>query len=193
MNVVCAWCGTPLVGSPEAPSALEEVSHGICGRCADVLLGRTGTPLQRYLDELGVPVFLVSDEVRMVGANEAADTFFPRHGAGAGLAGRLPGEVFECANAAAPGGCGRTIHCSGCVLRATITETYRTGTAHFRVPASLEVGPPESRGRVDFLITTTRLEDKVALRIDPVDPVDAETLASPESLSLPENPESAVG
>ena len=174
MNVVCAWCGIRLIASPEDPGALEDISHGICDRCADVLLGRGGTPLQRYLDELGVPVLLVSDEVRMVGANAAANSFFPGHGLGSGIAGRLPGEVFECAHATAPGECGRTVHCSGCVLRRTITETWRTGAPHHRVPASLELGPPGSEERIDFLVTTTRAADRVALRIDPVDPGDPE-------------------
>jgi hypothetical protein len=53
------------------------------------------------------------------------------------------------------------------VLRNTITDTYRTGTPYVRVPASLELSPAGSGERVDFLITTTRLADRVAVRIDP--------------------------
>ena len=86
------------------------------------------------------------------------------------LRGLRAGDVFECANARLPGGCGRTIHCSGCTLRRTVTDTFTTGRSHVRVPAYLRRRRDEDAGAVSLLITTEKVGGVVLLRVDHVGP-----------------------
>jgi len=76
--------------------------------------------------------------------------------------------VFECANAKLPEGCGNTIHCSGCTIRRNVMDTQETGRRHFRVPAYLNQGNPESYQQIRFLISTEKVEGIVLLRIEEV-------------------------
>ena len=86
------------------------------------------------------------------------------------LHGLRAGAVFECANARLPGGCGRTVHCSGCALRRTVTDTFTTGRSHLRVPAYLRRRRNEGAVTVSLLITTEKVGGVVLLRIDHVGP-----------------------
>lgn len=166
MKVVCAWCGAFLRSVPDAsPHGRLQDSHGICESCARTLREELGTPVERFLSELGVPVLLLSSDVRVVDANPAALAMLG--GVRETTLGRLGGEVFECANAGLPGGCGRTVHCSGCVLRQTVTSTWQTGRTQTRIPATLEVTSRDAPERIAFLVTTARVGDRVLVRIDP--------------------------
>jgi hypothetical protein len=98
MNVYCAWCGALLRSVPEGSDPLgPHDSHGICADCARALLQQLGIPIEEFLSELGVPVLLVSDDIRVVEANPAALTMLER--AKETVLGHLGGEVFEGAGA----------------------------------------------------------------------------------------------
>jgi hypothetical protein len=83
--------------------------------------------------------------------------------------GRKGGDVFECAYASLPGGCGQTIHCSACAIRRAVTDTLDSGVSQERVPASLQEGDPGRARRVELLISTERAGNHVLLRIDMLD------------------------
>lgn len=123
-----------------------------------------GTPLQEFLDRLGVPVLLMSEDTRIRSASASAASAV---GKGPGsVVGGLPGEVFDCVYARLPGGCGRTVHCSGCALRLTVLDTFQTGRPHKAVPAMLKVEAAGKERDVAFLITTEKVGGRVLLRID---------------------------
>lgn len=170
MVILCAWCGKQLPSSG-TPSVDEKGSagpllhsHGICDQCSQSLIAAEGRPLQEFLDSLGFPVTLVSGNVEVVAANTAARILAGKDDED--LAGRLLGEVFECVYSHRPGGCGRTIHCSGCAIRRTVTATYRTGLAHRRVPATFTCGREEAALTHDFYISTEKVDDRVLLFFD---------------------------
>lgn len=166
MNVVCAWCGTFIRSVPEgAENPGPHDSHGICADCARTLLEDLGVPVETFLSELGVPVLLMDDDVQVTDANPAALAMLGR--TEATVLGRLGGEVFECVNSRLPGGCGRSVHCSGCTLRRTVTSTWETGRTCSRVPATLEVTRGDEPERIALLITTAKVGNRVLLRIDP--------------------------
>lgn len=168
MEVTCAWCGTLLRRVPDGnPSPGPRTSHGICTACATTLLEELGIPVGHFLSSLDVPVILVSDDVEVLDASPGALAMLGK--ARETVLGRLGGEVFECANAHLPGGCGRTVHCSGCTLRQTVTSTWETGLPQVRVPATLEVTPNGGPERIDLLVTTARVGDRVVLRIESPD------------------------
>ena len=78
------------------------------------------------------------------------------------------GNIIECVHAHEPGGCGRTEHCSGCALRLTVEDTYKTGKSHLRVPAYADVPVKGKPNKISFLISTEKVKGVVLLRIDKV-------------------------
>ena len=142
------------------------ISHGICQECLETLFASMGDPLQDFLDSLGVPVLVTDDDVRVGGVSQQARDLL--HKELADILGHLGGEVFECSFSRLPGGCGRTIHCSGCAIRNTVTDTHASGQSHVNVPAVLKRGEVEDSQQVDLLISTEKVRDKVLLRIDRV-------------------------
>jgi hypothetical protein len=77
----------------------------------------------------------------------------------------LGGDVFECAYGLLPGGCGRTYHCSGCVIRRTVMDTHDTGQPSYRIPATLRQNTAEHPQEIKLLISTEKFSDYVILKI----------------------------
>ena len=78
------------------------------------------------------------------------------------------GDVFECKYAKLPGGCGKTIHCSGCTIRNTVTDTLQTGNSHSQVPATLNTYQQGESVDVEFLISTEKVNNVVFLKVEPI-------------------------
>jgi hypothetical protein len=78
------------------------------------------------------------------------------------------GDVFECAYASLPGGCGETIHCEACTIRNTVMDTFKTGKSHLKTPAYLLQGIPDNYHEIQFEISTEKVKDVVLLRIDKI-------------------------
>jgi hypothetical protein len=140
------------------------ITHGICEKCADNLGFQMGVSLEKFLNSLPVPIIAIDNDCRLVNANRPAlemvgmDIFRCR--------GVLVGEVFECAYARLPGGCGKTIHCNGCVIRNSVRETWQTGRECIKVPAILNHHPTPVNGEPLFLISTKKVNDLVLLKIE---------------------------
>lgn len=162
MKTICSWCRKDMGGGPDD----GPVSHGICVDCADRLFGNMGTDLGIFLDNLEAPVLLVGDDVRVKTANSRARAILDKELKD--IAGCLGGDVFECIHASLEGGCGKTMHCSGCAIRNTVMDTFKTGNSHLKTPAYLHRGIPEHERKTDLLISTEKVKDCVLLRIDDV-------------------------
>jgi hypothetical protein len=171
MKKVCAWCRKEL-GRVDSQAGSENViTHGICGNCKDNLLFQMGVELGVFLDSLKLPVVVVNCGGTIVTGNDQARTLL-RKGLSE-IEGYKGGEVFECAYARLPDGCGNTMHCSGCTIRRTVMETYSTGRSFLRVPATLNRNTPQDPEKIKLLISTERLADLVLLRIDEIETKDA--------------------
>ena len=79
------------------------------------------------------------------------------------------GELFGCVNSGLPGGCGRSIHCSGCALRRAITATYHSREPQAHVPATLRRGDPDDPSAVAITLSTSMRGDAVLVKIDRLD------------------------
>ena len=166
MKRVCAWCKKELeVDSSANPE--QVITHGICKDCRENVLFQMGVELKVYLDSLDVPVVVVNGEGIVETANDRAQTLLRK---------RLPeikgyrgGEVFECAYARMPEGCGSTIHCSGCTIRNTVMQTHGTGKSFLTVPATLNHKASENIEKTALLISTEKLAGVVLLRIDKIE------------------------
>jgi hypothetical protein len=167
MKRVCAWCKKEL-GRVHSQAASENViTHGICESCRNNVLFQMGVELGVFLDSLKLPIVVVNQGGTIVTGNDRARTLL-RKGL-AEIEGYKGGEVFECAYARLPEGCGKTMHCSGCTIRRTVMETHGTGRSFLRVPATLNKNTPQDPEKVKLLISTERLADLVLLRIDQIE------------------------
>ena len=142
------------------------ITHGICASCASKFFGDLGLDLNTFLDSMGVPVVVVDSNVCIRAANGQARAFLQKDFSV--IENYLGGDVFECLNAKQPGGCGHTVHCSGCAIRNTVTDTFQTGKSHHKVPAILNRETPDSCRKVALLISTEKVAGVVMLRIDEV-------------------------
>jgi hypothetical protein len=164
MKRVCAWCNKEM-GAVEGSSRPDtETSHGICEGCLNNFEFQLGVPLQRYLDSIPLPVVVVDRHVVVKAVNRTACEAL--HKEPLEMIQHLAGNVFECAHARLPEGCGGTVHCSGCVIRRSVMRTYETGEPQAGVPAMLRRGGPGHDPDIVLTITTVRSGDAVMLRVD---------------------------
>jgi len=166
MRRICAWCRKELQEVDSQAGTENVITHGICRNCRDNILFQLGVELEAYLDSLQVPIVLVNREGIVVSANNQAKTMLCKDLSE--IKGYKGGEVFECAYARLPEGCGNTTHCSGCTIRRTVMETHGTGKSFLRVPATLNQNSPEDPKETDLLISTERIAELVLLRIDKI-------------------------
>jgi CheY-like chemotaxis protein len=171
MKVVCAWCRK----SPSEPDgAGGPISHGICRACADTL-EFTSSPLPAFLETLAGPVMMVDAEGRVLGANAAFAGLVGKPAAA--IASRLGGDVISCVYAEMPGGCGETVHCTGCAIRRAVNETRTTGQPRTEVPAFALIRGPDGPLRILFHVSLQRVGSTMVLvRVD-----DAQLNASPDT------------
>lgn len=162
MKRVCAWCGLGVDLTEELTATSDQVvTHGICASCLRNAQAQAGIGLGAYLDTLEVPI-LVMDAAGVVRfANRPACALLGKESDR--IEGVLGGDVFECENARRPGGCGRTVHCSGCAIRQCVLETLATSISHVAVPATIS---PDCGEEIGMTISTERFGDFVLLRID---------------------------
>ena len=163
MKWVCAWCESELKPPGCEVPGEGPTSHGICEACAKILLQCDGIPLQSFIEEIAVPILLVDGDVRVKALNQAARDILGKPADHA--VGKVGGSVFNCGFSRLPGGCGQTIHCSGCAIRNAVIRTYETGEPQIDVPATL-TRPADSAVEAPLHITTFKAGDVVALRIE---------------------------
>lgn len=169
MTTVCAWCGRTLT---ESPNGGGWVSHALCADCA-VDLEYSRIPLAEFLERLDGPVLAADQDVRLLGANQALCSTIACDPEG--LIGRSGGEVLQCVHSTEGGGCGRTIHCSGCTIRRAVNRTRRTGVPAFNVPAFTYVKTPDGTAQLDLRVSTQMVGPVILLRVDALEvhPLDA--------------------
>ena len=161
----CAVCHRDM---PLDTGESRAITGGICGECLDLFGARAGVPLLDFLDGLGMPVLVVDRDVVATFANrpllDLLGKDLPR------VKGHRGGDVFECAYAQLPGGCGNTYHCSGCAIRRAVTETFTTGKSLRNVPAYLNRDMATLMLQLALIISTEKAWGMVLLRIDHIGP-----------------------
>ena len=162
MKTFCAWCNREMY--TEHTIKGPAITHGICNDCMDNVRFQYGAPVQEYIDSLSQPVCIVDDTGTVITANRSAQTMLQKKLDS--IRGNKGGEVFECAYARLPEGCGNTIHCSGCAIRRTVMDSHATGEPHYRVPATLKPDSLDRNKDIALFISTEKVGEVVYLRID---------------------------
>ncbi|TAL16164.1 hypothetical protein EPN96_09940 [bacterium] len=158
MKQVCAWCCKTI----EEGDSGAEITHGICQECFGYFSRDECETLQGFLDRLEAPVLLVDGNVSILGANRSALKFLKKEPPE--IKGSLAGDVIECAYARHPEGCGKTLHCSGCVIRNTVTATNGDGRGRWRVEGYQELqGAAEA---ASIYVSTEKIGDVIFLKVE---------------------------
>jgi hypothetical protein len=155
-------------GIPPDVAARRAVTSGVCEECFRHIEARSGMPLLDFLDGLGIPVLAADGDGVVELANQPLLELLGKQDSQ--VRGRRGGDVFECAYAHLPEGCGRTVHCSGCAIRRAVTETFLTGNSLQSVPARLNRESAAETVELDLLISTEKAWGMVLLRIDYIAP-----------------------
>ena len=168
MIKMCAWCNESLGIVSNDQEHRDDITYGVCEICLAGLLPDEKEQLTVFLDSLPGPVVVVDSRGLIVTANTKALEIMGKEAID--VEGYAGGDVFECAFAELPLGCGKTEHCSGCTIRNTVMDTFLTGESHLKSPAYLMRGDPHKPHLIDLMITTEKVNDIVFLRIDQVVP-----------------------
>lgn len=162
MKRQCAWCGVTL---GEGLDSEEEVTHGICEPCAQFFLNADEQEMTGFLNHLPFPVMLVDSDVRVIDGNDAGLKLLGK--SRGEVVGYLGGQVAECAYAKLPGGCGKTEHCSGCVLRRSATHTHTSGEPVIDAPCEMHRVVSGVDQVAHFMVSTRRVGEAVFLKLAP--------------------------
>jgi len=161
----CAMCHRGICPDVVARRA---VTGGVCDECFRHLEARSGMPLLDFLNGLDVPVLATDGDAVAQLANRPLLELLGK--GPSQVRGRRGGDVFECAYAHLPEGCGQTVHCSGCAIRRAVTETFITGKSLHEVPAYLNRDMATQFLQLGLLISTEKAWGMVLLRIDHIGP-----------------------
>jgi len=162
MSRQCTWCNEALTAGPSPDR--RKIADSVCGDCSENFVFQMGVPLQAFIDSLQAPIFVVDSDGLVQAANRWGYSML-RKGTSQVL--KQPGGVvFECAYARLPGGCGSTVHCSGCAIRRSVYHTRETGKSLTNVPAVLNRGDASEPEKVVLRISTEKMGNIVLLQVD---------------------------
>ncbi len=115
-------------------------------------LSEMGDLVGVILDTLPISIFLVDEDVRVLGCNRAAAQMLGE--APAGALRRRAGEVLHCLHAAeVPEGCGRAPSCRDCPIRNAVQEAIR-GHRVVRKRTRMEIVKGDQVAEIYALVTT---------------------------------------
>ncbi|HWQ62798.1 MAG TPA: hypothetical protein VN429_00165 [Methanospirillum sp.] len=123
-----------------------------------------GVDIGEYINMLDLPVVLVDEDMHILCANQEIQKMTSNEMPS--VIGHLSGEVFECDYARCPGGCGHTTHCSGCVIRNSVKETYLTGRSVDKRFATIEKEIQGKSSPLNLLISTRKTGNVVLLQVE---------------------------
>lgn len=166
MKRVCAWCKKKLSGSIHDGNEL--ISHGICETCR-TLIDMNEIPINTLIDQFSFPILIVDDNNKILNSNQKASKLLNNFNLG--IENPKVGQILECANSKLPEGCGKTKHCSSCVIRNAIVSTSNNGNSVNNMESSL-IQHTDDGGfrRIPISISTQKIGGGIFLRIDKFKP-----------------------
>ncbi len=163
---VCAWCNKDMGVLLAGGQSKNIITHGICEECANNIFTKIGLKSESFLDDLAAPVLVVDETGRTLSANRLARVLLKKDLQDTEL--YNIGDMFECAHAALPEGCGKTIHCGTCTIRSSVMDTFESGESKLEVKAYLHRGESDNSEKIDLSISTEKINGVVMLRIDEI-------------------------
>lgn len=165
MARICFRCKRELQPQEENRTATV-ITQGLCSLCTAQLSQGISATVKELLNIINEPVFVLDSRGIVKTANESGLKLL-----GKGIPdvkGYLGGEVFDCAFANLPEGCGRTEHCKTCAIRNIVMDTLAHGRGYTNVPAFQNIRTPSGDRIMRFYVSTEKVDDQILLRIDDV-------------------------
>lgn len=165
MRRVCAWCNRPMetLQTDDKGADNSIITHSICDDCADNLDFQLGVTLTRYLDSLKMPIIALDKSGLIIAANMEARKL--QKNSTIAISAAWNDKIYECAHARLPEGCMKAVHCSGCAIRFSTADAYRTGMSQTNIPAHFNSCSADLTEKIDLLVSADKIEDIVFLRI----------------------------
>lgn len=166
MENTCTWCKSliDLISTDEVKK--YNITQGVCLSCAEKLNSEAGIDLSKFLNELNAPVVILDKNGVIRSANDEALKLIDKNIDK--VTGHPGGEVFDCVHSKELEGCGNTVDCVTCTIRSCVMSTFSSGVSLFEKPAILLTGDPQNPVRLDFLISTEKVDGYVLLRVDQI-------------------------
>ena len=160
MSIVCSLCRKEIT-EKEILSG-KNIEYSTCDECHEAFIKKNkDNDLASVIDQFEMPVLVVDEDCRIVASNKPAS-----HITGAGpskrdLLGLFAGEAMGCRYADLPEGCGKTSHCVGCTIRASVNATIESGLPQKDVPVVVK----RENGGVNLMISTEKIFSLVRINI----------------------------
>jgi len=167
VRLVCAWCHADIRQIFTVDSVNPGTSHGICQACLRDFERRQSLDLLALVEELPHPALAVDADLRIQAANQLVCSLFRRDWVS--LMGHRLGSFLGCTNGEPEGDCDVDPLCPGCALHLLVRHTFQSGKSGITALSSLPGKKPHPL--TNHRVTTLRVGDLVALRIDPLRPV----------------------
>jgi hypothetical protein len=135
------------------------IRTGACDTCFRLLASSPEDKLVDYLESLGVPAAVLSQDLTVLLANTRFRKTLGHDGIG--LRG---GEALDCMYSEMLGRCGETVACILCSLKRAVEQTLRSGEGMRDVPMSF---PHKEEVRRTLAITTERVGSSVLVLMVP--------------------------
>lgn len=165
MARLCLRCKKALLPVEERYTE-NVVTHGLCVSCMDLLTLDVPASVKELLDIIIEPVFVLDNQGIVKTANDSGLRLLGKDSGS--VEGYLGGNVFGCAFANLPEGCGRTEYCKTCAIRNIVMDTLAFGRGYTNVPAFQNIRTPNGNRIMRFNVSTERLDNYILLRIDDV-------------------------
>jgi hypothetical protein len=165
MMHLCAWCQAP-VSHGFAGDSEAAVLSGLCPTCFQAFERQRGTEVLAWVEEVAHPTVVVDQEVRIRAANQPACDLLQADWVA--LLGRPLCEVLGCgASHPARGEEPETVH-PRCAVHSLVDRTFLLGSSGATALAGSRDGGDPTAPYAGHLITSLRVGEAVALRLDPL-------------------------
>lgn len=165
IKIVCAWCKKEIESVTTAHQENKQISHGICDDCR-FKLEYDSLGLEKFITTLKTPILVVDSKVRVQSGNSRAIEMLQV--CNEEMADQLAGDVIQCVYSDLPGGCGKTIHCTGCTIRNSAEKTFETGQSLTNIKAYQILKTPAGPKHKIIYISTEKVGDLVLLQFDDI-------------------------
>lgn len=112
--------------------------------------------VQEIIDGIPMVTLIVDNDIKILNANYSAKTFTGK--SVSKIFDHLGGEALNCIRSfSGNGGCGKNEGCDLCIIRNSVSQTFRTGESIYRKEGTFRISDNGNPKTLDVLISTTSL------------------------------------
>jgi hypothetical protein len=170
MKQTCLWCSQEMGTGGEERIRDSGLVHAVCGCCSEHFTLPPEGPLQKDIDRLPFPVFVLdfyAGSYMITSAVNMKACDWVKKGPHEVIQ-HLCGNAIECIYAHLPGGCGHTEICRSCAIQQAVLKTSESGEPQVNAMLILQQGERDHPTPVTLSISTMKSGRLVMLRMEQV-------------------------